>query len=66
MFHNNSLSIPLNLLHYIDCKWSCPQKSTFVCGSDNVTHENECKMNKLACETRTAIIAVHEGKCSLT
>nr|XP_047136367.1 thrombin inhibitor rhodniin-like [Hydra vulgaris] len=46
-----------------DCKWSCPQNVTIVCGSDNMTYDNECELNKHACKTRTAIIVVHYGKC---
>lgn len=35
-----------------------------VCGSDGVTHANECFLNMTACMTKTKITALHKGRCT--
>ena len=34
-----------------------------VCGSDGVTHANECFLNMTACITKKSINVVHKGLC---
>lgn len=35
----------------------------YVCGSDGVTHANECYLNMTACISKTEITVRHKGIC---
>ncbi|RMX61254.1 hypothetical protein pdam_00007371 [Pocillopora damicornis] len=47
-----------------ECIQECPKVMKEVCGSDNVTYDNECLLKKAACEKFTGIEIVKKGPCT--
>ncbi|RMX61255.1 hypothetical protein pdam_00007370, partial [Pocillopora damicornis] len=47
-----------------ECIQECPKVMKEVCGSDNVTYDNECQLKKAACEKYTEIEIVDKGPCT--
>ena len=47
-----------------ECIQECPKVMKEVCGSDNVTYDNECLLKKAACEKYTEIEIVDKGPCT--
>ena len=47
-----------------ECIQECPKVMKEVCGSDNVTYDNECLLKKAACEKYTEIEIVDKGPCN--
>ncbi|XP_078366608.1 agrin-like isoform X4 [Oculina patagonica] len=45
------------------CAQGCPKKIDQVCGSDNVTYDNKCSLEKAACENNKEITIVKQGRC---
>ncbi|CAG0916761.1 unnamed protein product [Notodromas monacha] len=41
----------------------CPTDYNEVCGSDNVTYKNPCKMKQTACKLRTRLVFQNWGRC---
>ena len=46
-----------------ECIQGCPLIMRRVCGSDDVTYDNECLLKKTACEKNTEITIVKNGSC---
>ncbi|XP_078366613.1 ovoinhibitor-like isoform X8 [Oculina patagonica] len=47
------------------CAQGCPKKIDQVCGSDNVTYDNKCSLEKAACENNKEITIVKQGRCEV-
>ena len=47
-----------------ECIQECPKAMKEVCGSDNVTYDNECLLKKAACEKNTEIKIKEKGFCT--
>ena len=47
-----------------ECIQECPKVMKEVCGSDNVTYDNECLLKKAACEKYTGIQIVKKRPCT--
>ena len=47
-----------------ECVQECPKVMKEVCGSDNVTYDNECLLKKAACEKNTEIKIKEKGSCT--
>ena len=46
------------------CIQECPKMMKEVCGSDDVTYDNECLLKKAACENHTEIEIVEKRSCT--
>ena len=46
------------------CVQECPKMMKEVCGSDNVTYDNEFLLKKAACENHTEIEIVEKRSCT--
>ena len=46
-----------------ECIGDCHKVSKPVCGSDGVTYDNECLLQKTACEKNKEIKVVNNGSC---
>ncbi len=45
------------------CEDSCPNVYNPVCGSDGLTHDNDCRLKLAACRRRRNIRVAHNGEC---
>jgi len=45
------------------CITKCPTDKDEVCGSDMVTYDNKCLLEKAACESKSGVYYSHPGKC---
>ena len=45
------------------CPEKCPDKKDLVCGSDDVTYDNECKMKQASCKSGKNITVARKDKC---
>jgi hypothetical protein len=45
------------------CPKYCPPEHNEVCGSDNVTYKNPCRMKQSACKLRTRLAFQNWGRC---
>ncbi|XP_030748435.1 agrin-like isoform X2 [Sitophilus oryzae] len=45
------------------CPTSCKSKSELVCGTDNVTYENQCLLRLASCKARLDTRVKHSGQC---
>ena len=48
------------------CPRKCPHHYDPVCGSNNITYDNQCKIMAASCESTTKIIVKHKGQCERT
>ncbi|CAH3117524.1 unnamed protein product, partial [Pocillopora meandrina] len=48
-----------------ECIQECPKVMKEVCGSDNVTYDNECLLKKAACKKNTEIKIKEKGSCTV-
>jgi hypothetical protein len=48
----------------IECLYNCGNLVSKVCGTDGVTYQNFCQLNKKACETGGLVRFQHYGECS--
>ena len=46
-----------------ECIQECPKGIKHVCGSDKVTYNNKCLLEKAACENNKLIKVVTTGRC---
>ena len=47
-----------------ECIQECPKAVKQVCASDNMTYDNECLLNKSACEKEEELTLVKHGTCA--
>ena len=41
----------------------CPASGEKVCGSDEITYDNECKLKAKACKTPSGLVKIKDGSC---
>ena len=46
-----------------ECDFTCSDGTSFVCGSDLKTYDNECKMKETACNANEDISVLARDKC---
>ena len=46
-----------------ECDFSCSGSVSQVCGSDLITYDNKCKMEKAGCMAKKSITALDNAPC---
>ncbi len=46
-----------------ECDFTCSDGTSFVCGSDLKTYDNECKMREAACNAKKSVNVLVRDKC---
>ena len=46
-----------------ECDFSCPGSYSPVCGSDQITYDNECKMREAGCKAKKTITVLLNETC---
>lgn len=56
--------VPATSISKARCPRFCPEYYQPICGSDNITYENHCKLRKASCGARQLLRKLHNGSCN--